>query len=75
MWLVVVLAVVVVLPSPQLHLYVVIESPGKGALLPEALKLWETPTVTVRGLWITATGDSGWNAAIPMGVPTPDTPS
>jgi hypothetical protein len=49
-WLVVGLAVVVVVPSPQLYLYDVIESPGNGALLPDALKTWETPTVTVPGL-------------------------
>ena len=38
-WLAVTAAVVVVVPSPQVHLYWVIESPGNGALLPDALKL------------------------------------
>ena len=75
MWLVVTAAVVVVCPSPQFHLYWMIESPGNGALLPEALKLWETPTASVPGFWITADGEIGWNGVTPFGVPTPETPS
>ena len=67
--------VVVVVPSPQLHLYWMIESPGNGTVLPDALNRWATPAATVPGAWITAVGKSGWNGVTPLGVPTPETPS
>jgi hypothetical protein len=69
------LVVVVVVPSPQAHLYWVIESPGKGVLLAEALNAWEAPATSVPGFWIEAVGDSGSKAAVPFGAPTPETPS
>lgn len=66
---------VVVVPSPQLHAYCAIESPGNGTLLLAPLNVAATPCVIPVGAVIAAVGDSGWNAPRPFGVPTAVGPS